>query len=112
MGVCLDTCHVFDGGYDIVHHLDDVLMEFDNIIGLDRLKAIHINDSKNVLGSHKDRHEKSVKGILVSTPLQPLSTIRHCDSCPIIWKRRMISMDTLGKSPCSAACSMSKVVTT
>lgn len=62
MGVCLDTCHVFDGGYDIVHHLDDVLMEFDNIIGLDRLKAIHINDSKNVLGSHKDRHEKIGEG--------------------------------------------------
>lgn len=62
MGVCLDTCHVFDGGYDIVHHLDDVLMEFDNIIGLNRLKAIHINDSKNVLGSHKDRHEKIGEG--------------------------------------------------
>jgi len=57
MGVCLDTCHVFDGGYDIVHHLDDVLEEFDKVIGLKRLCAIHLNDSKNPLGSHKDRHE-------------------------------------------------------
>ena len=56
MGVCLDTCHVFDGGYDIVNDLDGVLEEFDKIIGLDRLHAIHMNDSLNVLGSHKDRH--------------------------------------------------------
>lgn len=58
LGVCLDTCHVFDGGYDIVHHLDDVLTTFDKVIGLKRLKAVHINDSKNELASHKDRHEK------------------------------------------------------
>lgn len=57
MGVCLDTCHVFDGGYDIVDHLDEVLEQFDKIIGLDKLKAIHLNDSKNPMGSHKDRHE-------------------------------------------------------
>ena len=57
MGVCLDTCHVFDGGYDISGHLEEVLEEFDRIIGLDKLCAIHLNDSKNVLGSHKDRHE-------------------------------------------------------
>ena len=56
MGVCLDTCHVSDGGYDIIHDLDGVLTEFDRIIGLDRLKAIHLNDSKNPPGSHKDRH--------------------------------------------------------
>lgn len=56
MGVCLDTCHIFDGGYDIVNHLDDVLNDFDKIIGLGRLKAVHLNDSLNVLGSHKDRH--------------------------------------------------------
>lgn len=56
MGVCLDTCHIFDGGYDIVNHLDDVLIDFDKIIGLKRLKAVHLNDSLNVLGSHKDRH--------------------------------------------------------
>lgn len=62
MGVCLDTCHVFDGGYDIVERLDDVLDEFDHCIGLDKLKAVHINDSKNELGSHKDRHEKIGQG--------------------------------------------------
>lgn len=57
LGVCLDTCHVYDGGYDIVNNLDGVLKEFDDIIGLDRLKAIHLNDSKNPFASHKDRHE-------------------------------------------------------
>lgn len=62
LGVCLDTCHVYDGGYDIVGNLDGVLKEFDGIIGLDRLKAIHLNDSKNPLGSHKDRHEKIGEG--------------------------------------------------
>ena len=56
LGVCLDTCHVFDGGYDIVNDLEGVLEEFDKLIGLDKLHAIHINDSKNTLGSHKDRH--------------------------------------------------------
>ena len=56
MGVCLDTCHIFDGGYDIVNDLDGVLEQFDKIIGLERLQAIHLNDTLNVLGSHKDRH--------------------------------------------------------
>lgn len=64
MGVCLDTCHVYDGGYDIVGDLDGVLQAFDEIIGLDRLKAIHLNDSKNPIGSHKDRHEKIGEGTL------------------------------------------------
>ena len=62
LGVCLDTCHVWDGGYDIVGDLDGVLAEFDRVVGLGRLKAIHINDSMNVLGAHKDRHEKIGKG--------------------------------------------------
>ncbi len=57
LGVCLDTCHVYDAGYDIVNNLDGVLEEFDRIIGLPRLKAIHLNDSKNPFASHKDRHE-------------------------------------------------------
>lgn len=57
LGVCLDTCHIYDGGYDIVNNLDGVLEEFDRIIGLDKLKAIHLNDSKNPFESHKDRHE-------------------------------------------------------
>lgn len=64
MGVCLDTCHVYDAGYDIVNDLDGVLEEFDRIIGLDRLYAIHVNDSKNPFGSHKDRHEKIGEGFL------------------------------------------------
>lgn len=58
LGVCLDTCHVYDGGYDIVNDLDGVIDEFDTVIGLERLKAIHLNDSKFGLNSHKDRHEK------------------------------------------------------
>ena len=62
LGVCLDTCHIWDGGYDIVNDLDGVLAEFDRIVGIDRLKAIHLNDSMNVLGAHKDRHEKIGKG--------------------------------------------------
>ena len=64
MGVCLDTCHVYDAGYDIVNDLDNVLEEFDRIIGLDRLHAIHLNDSKNPFKSHKDRHEKIGEGSL------------------------------------------------
>ena len=60
----LDTCHVFDGGYDIVNDLDGVLDKFDRIIGLDRLKAIHINDSMNYLGCHKDRHQKIGEGAI------------------------------------------------
>lgn len=62
LGVCLDTCHVWDGGYDIVNDLGGVLDEFDNVVGIDRLKAVHANDSMNVRGSHKDRHEKIGKG--------------------------------------------------
>ena len=62
MGVCLDTCHVHDAGYDIVNDLDGVLTKFDNTVGLERLKALHINDSKNLLESHKDRHEKIGEG--------------------------------------------------
>ena len=57
LGVCLDTCHVYDAGYDIVNDLDGVLQEFDRVIGLDRLCALHLNDSKNPYASHKDRHE-------------------------------------------------------
>lgn len=60
--MCLDTCHVYDAGYDIVNDLDGVLDDFDRVIGLDRLKAIHMNDSKNPFESHKDRHEKIGEG--------------------------------------------------
>jgi deoxyribonuclease-4 len=64
LGVCLDTCHVYDAGYDIVNDLDGVLNEFDRIIGLKKLYAIHLNDSKNPFRSHKDRHEKIGQGSL------------------------------------------------
>lgn len=64
VGVCLDTCHIHDGGYDIVNDLDGVLEAFDRIIGLDRLKAIHLNDSKNPIAAHKDRHEKIGEGYI------------------------------------------------
>ena len=62
MGVCLDTCHIYDAGYDIVNDLDKVIEEFDRVIGMDRLYAVHINDSKNPFSSHKDRHEKIGEG--------------------------------------------------
>jgi len=64
LGVCLDTCHVSDAGYDIAGHLDAVLEEFDRVIGLSRLYALHLNDSKNPLASHKDRHERLGEGYL------------------------------------------------
>ena len=64
VGVCLDTCHVYDAGYDIVGDLDGVLAEFDRVVGLERLKAMHLNDSKNPFASHKDRHECIGQGSL------------------------------------------------
>ncbi len=74
MGVCLDTCHVYDAGYDVVRDLDGVLAEFDRIIGLDRLYAVHVNDSKNPFCSHKDRHEKIGQG---SLGLEALRRVVH-----------------------------------
>jgi len=62
IGVCLDTCHIWDGGYDIKEHLEEVLKKFDQVIGMERLKAIHLNDSMNGLGSHKDRHARIGEG--------------------------------------------------
>ena len=64
LGVCFDTCHTWDAGYDLLNNLDAVLQHFDDVIGLDRLKAVHFNDSKNERGSHKDRHEKLGQGFL------------------------------------------------
>lgn len=75
MGICLDTCHVWDGGYDIVNDLDGVFEEFDRTIGLDRLKAIHLNDSMNGLGSHKDRHARIGEGEIGLEAL--VRVIRH-----------------------------------
>lgn len=75
LGVCLDTCHVWDGGYDIQEHLDEVLTEFDSVIGLSRLKAIHLNDSQNERGSHKDRHARIGEGKIGLEAL--VRVIRH-----------------------------------
>lgn len=74
MGVCLDTCHVHDAGYDIVHDPDHVLSEFDRIIGIENLKAVHLNDSKNACGSHKDRHEKLGEGCIGTEALKRIVT--------------------------------------
>ena len=84
LGVCLDTCHVFDAGYDIVNDLDGVLAEFDRIIGLDKLKALHLNDSKNSIASHKDRHECIGNGSL------GLDTFRAVVNHPFLRGKPMI----------------------
>ena len=84
VGVCLDTCHVYDGGYDIVNNLDGVLAEFDRIIGLDRLRALHLNDSKNPFASHKDRHECLGQGSL------GLETFRKIVNHPSLQGKPMI----------------------
>ena len=84
LGVCLDTCHVYDGGYDIVKDLDGVLGEFDRIIGLDRLKALHVNDSKNPFGSHKDRHACLGEGSL------GVDTFRAVVNHPVLKDKPMI----------------------
>lgn len=72
MGVCIDTCHIYDAGYDIVNNLDGVLTEFDHIIGLDKLYAVHLNNSMNPFGSHKDRHQKIDEGTI---PLDAIARI-------------------------------------
>lgn len=84
VGVCLDSCHVYDGGYDIVEDLDGVLAEFDRVIGLHRLKALHLNDSKNPFASHKDRHECLGRGSL------GIETFRHIVNHPALKDKPMI----------------------
>lgn len=84
VGVCLDTCHVWDAGYDIVNDLEGVLAEFDRVIGLDTLKALHLNDSKNPLGSHKDRHACIGLGSL------GVETFRNIVNHPVLQKLPMI----------------------
>ena len=96
MGVCLDTCHVYDAGYDIVGDLDGVLREFDQVIGLDRLKALHINDSKNPFASHKDRHECIGNGSL------GLSTFQQIINHPCLQDKPMI-LETPNELPGYAA---------
>lgn len=80
VGVCLDTCHVYDAGYDIVNNLDNIIEEFDNIIGINKLKAIHINDTKNPIKSHKDRHEKIGLGYIGNSAFEAIinhPTLKH-----------------------------------
>ena len=84
IGVCLDTCHINDGGYDVVNDLDGVLAEFDRVIGLDKLCALHLNDSKNPFGSHKDRHELLGEGNL------GLDTFSNVVNHPVLKKLPMI----------------------
>lgn len=84
IGVCLDTCHVWDGGYDIVSDFDKVLDEFDKVIGLEKLKAIHINDSMNVLGAHKDRHEKIGLGHIGDEAFKKIVTNKRVQNLPFI----------------------------
>jgi deoxyribonuclease-4 len=79
LGVCLDTCHIWDGGYDIVNKLDDVIAEFDSIVGLQHLHAIHLNDSMNPLGAHKDRHQKIGQGCIGFEAL--LRVVQHPKLC-------------------------------
>lgn len=84
LGVCVDTCHIYDGGYDIVNDLDGVLAEFDRVVGLHRLKALHLNDSKNPFASHKDRHECLGQGSL------GLETFRNIINHPLLKDKPMI----------------------
>ena len=96
LGVCIDTCHIYDGGYDIVNDLDGVLAEFDRIVGLDRLKALHLNDSKNPFASHKDRHECLGQGSL------GLDTFRNIVNHPLLRDKPMI-LETPNELPGYAA---------
>lgn len=84
LGVCLDTCHVYDGGYDIVNNLEGVLAEFDRVVGLHRLKALHLNDSRNPFASHKDRHALLGEGSL------GLDTFRNIVNHPLLKDKPMI----------------------
>lgn len=84
LGVCLDTCHVWDAGYDIVNDLDGVLEKFDKIIGLDRLKAIHLNDSLNSIGAHKDRHAKIGEGFIGSDAIIKIINNKYLKGLPFI----------------------------
>ena len=84
MGVCLDTCHVHDGGYEIVENLDAVLDTFDQIVSLKKLKALHLNDSKNPLGAHKDRHEQIGKGFIGLETFRAVVTNPRVNTLPMI----------------------------
>lgn len=84
VGVCLDSCHVHDGGYDIINDLDGVLAEFDRVVGLSRLKALHLNDSKNPFSSHKDRHELIGQGNLGLAAFERIVNHPYLKTLPMI----------------------------
>ncbi len=96
LGVCLDTCHVADAGYDIVHDLDGVLDEFDRVIGLERLRALHLNDSKNPLGSHKDRHERIGAGALGLGTFRAVVTNPRLKGLPMVLETPQTGLDGWG----------------
>ncbi len=107
MGVCLDTCHVWDGGYDIVTDLDGVLASFEEVVGLGWLKAIHMNDSMNPLGSHKDRHEKIGQGQIGINAMEQIINHPKLQGLPIIletpnddagWAKEISMLRSLHKS--------------
>lgn len=83
LGVCLDTCHISDGGYDIINNPEAVLEEFDRVIGIDRLKAIHLNDSMNPMGAHKDRHQKIGEGHIGFEALMKFIKMPQLEGLPI-----------------------------
>ena len=93
LGVCLDTCHVADAGYDIVGDLDGVLDEFDRVVGLDRLRALHLNDSKNPLGSHKDRHERIGEGSLGLETFRAVVTNPRLEGLPMVLETPQTGLD-------------------
>ena len=93
LGVCLDTCHVADAGYDIVGDLDGVLDEFDRVIGLDRLRALHLNDSKNPIGSHKDRHERIGEGALGLETFRAVVTNPRLAGLPMVLETPQTGLD-------------------
>ena len=93
LGVCLDTCHVADAGYDIVHDLDGVLDEFDRVVGIERLRALHLNDSKNPLGSHKDRHERIGEGSLGLETFRAVVTNERLAGLPMVLETPQTGLD-------------------
>ena len=97
MGVCLDTCHVHDGGYEIVENLDKVLDTFDQIVGLEKLKALHLNDSKNPLGAHKDRHEQIGKGFIGLDTFRSVVTNSRINTLPMILETPHSELSGWGK---------------
>src|SRR5699024_4130307 len=99
LSICLDTCHIHDGGYNVVNDFDGVLNEFDNIIGIDRLKVVHVNDSKNEQGAHKDRHENIGFGHIGFDALHYVITHPQLEALPKILETPFVGQDKKNKKP-------------